>query len=278
VLAVVHIGPTFSRNLEAQESDSIQILLDGRRPNAALVVQGYLNRIIQDFVQEWSDTGSTNPRHTPPGFLVSRIWFNENLSPIWSSVPAMLGIELNVVALVLCALSVARERELGTFEQLLVSPLRPTEILIGKTIPGVILGFVIGIVMIALAILIFRLPFAGSLFTLLGAMLLFLFATVGVGLFISSLAKTQQQAFLGAFTYIVPASLLSGLATPFENIPDWLRWVAYINPLQYMISISRAMFLEGPSAAEVFNMTWPLLPIAFVTLTSAAWLFRRRME
>ena len=281
VVAVLHIGPSFSRNLEGDRSSSIQILLDGRRPNVALVVQGYLNRIIQDFVQDRKEYGNPSASRTNAsqfGFLVPRMWFNENLNPIWSSVPAILGIQINVVALLLCALSVARERELGTFEQLLVSPLRPTEILIGKTVPGVILGFGVGVVMIATAILVFRLPFAGSVFTLLGAMLLFLLATVGVGLFISSLAKTQQQAFLGAFTYVVPASILSGLATPFENIPEWLRWIAYLNPVQYMISVSRAMFLEGPPATEVMNMIWPLAPIALVTLTAAAWLFRKRME
>lgn len=281
VVAVVHIGASFSKSLEGANSSSIQILLDGRRPNASLVVQGYLNRIIQDFVQDWKKYGypPAKSRNTSQSsLLVSRMWFNENLSPLWSSVPAMLGVEMMIVALLLSALSVARERELGTFEQLLVSPLRPIEILIGKTVPGVILGFGIGVMMIAMAIIIFRLPFAGSLFTLLGAMLLFLFATVGVGLFISSLAKTQQQAFLGAFVYIVPSALLSGLATPFENVPEWLRWFAYINPLQYMISISRTIFLEGPRAAEAMNMVWPLAPIALVTLTAAAWLFRNRME
>ena len=278
VVGVIHIGPAFTRNLLAGDSpSSIQILLDGRRPNVALVAQGYLVRIIQDYILE--KTQARSPGNSSPiSYPVSRMWFNENLNPIWSSVPALLGVELNIVALLLCALSVARERELGTFEQLLVSPLRPTEILIGKTVPGVILAFAIGVVMILMAIFAFRLPFVGSIFTLLGAMLLFLLATVGIGLFISSLAKTQQQAFLGAFTYVVPASLLSGLATPFENIPDWLRWMAYIDPLQYMITISRAMFLEGPDATQVIHMIWPLAPIAMVTLTTAAWLFRRRME
>jgi len=109
-------------------------------------------------------------------------------------------------------------------------------------------------------------------------MLLFLVAIVGVGLFISSLAKTQQQGFLGAFTYLVPAVLLSGFATPVENISGWLRWVAYLNPLRYMISISRSIFLEGPDTTVVMNMMWPLAPIGLVTLTAAAWLFRKRME
>ena len=278
VMAVVHIGPTFSKSMESGRPAAVQVLLDGRKPNAAMVVQGYLNLIVQDYVKDRQTFYGGSTVTGRPAELVTRRWFNENLDPLWSSVPGLLGIELNVVALLLCALSVARERELGTFEQLLVSPLRPTEILIGKTVPGVVFSFGIGVVMIILAVLVFGLPFAGSPFILAGAMLLFLLATVGVGLFISSLAKTQQQAFLGAFTYMVPASLLSGLATPYENIPGWLQWLARIDPLQYMITISRAMFLEGPGAGVVFRMIWPLAPIALVTLTLAAWLFRHRME
>lgn len=282
VLAVVHIGPTFSRDLEAGHSTPVQVLLDGRKANAALVVQGYINRIVQDFAAERSaDKGRfrTTRRRIVSSAIVPRMWFNPNLSPIWSSVPALLGILINLVALLITALSVARERELGTFEQLLVSPLRPAEILIGKAVPAVMLGFGEGALMIAMLILVFRLPFTWSGVVLLFvAMLLFLVAIVGVGLFISSLAKTQQQGFLGAFTYLVPAVLLSGFATPVENISQWLRWVAYLNPLRYMISISRSIFLEGPDTTVVMNMMWPLAPIGLVTLTAAAWLFRKRME
>ncbi|MFA6810268.1 MAG: ABC transporter permease, partial [Desulfoplanes sp.] len=185
---------------------------------------------------------------------------------------------INLVALLVTALSVARERELGTYEQLLVSPLRPTEILLGKAVPAIILGFIEGVLMVALLLLIFRIPFTGSLLLLLLAMFLFLVAIVGVGLFISSLSKTQQQGFLGAFTYMVPAVLLSGFATPVANIPLWLRWLAYLNPLHYMISLTRAIFLENPDAAGVMHMIWPLLPIGLITLTGATWMFRKRME
>jgi ABC-2 type transport system permease protein len=270
ILAAVHIGPTFSKNIEAGEHTSIQILLDGREANAALVVQGYINRIVQDFVSEWTSyremhkTGGRHIRST----LVSRIWFNPNLNSTWSTVPALVGILSNLVVLMITALSVARERELGTFEQLLVSPLRPVEILIGKTMPALILGFVEGIFMMSMAVLIFRLPITlRGVLLLLGVMFLFLLSIVGVGLFISSLAKTQQQGFLGAFTYQVPATLLCGFATPIENIPDWLRWVAYVNPLQYMVTICRTIFLENPSITLVVSMVWPLIPIGLTTLT-----------
>ena len=281
VLAVVHIGPTFSQEMEAGRSAPIQVILDGRKANAALVVQGYIGRIVETFAVQWSaDNGHPNTRQgsTESSVLVPRMWFNPNLNPIWSAVPALVGILINLVALLVTALSVARERELGTYEQLLVSPLRPTEILLGKAVPAIILGFVEGLLMVSLLLLVFRLPFTGSMGLLLLAIFLFLVAIVGVGLFISSVSKTQQQGFLGAFTYMVPAVLLSGFATPVENIPDWLRWLAYLNPLHYMISISRAIFLENPGAAEVMHMIWPLLPIGIITLTGATWMFQKRIE
>lgn len=281
VLAVVHIGPTFSKAVETGRSAPLQVILDGRKANAALVVQGYIGSIVQTFAAQWSADNKhphTRQTFTESNLLVPRMWFNPNLNPIWSAVPALVGILINLVALLVTALSVARERELGTYEQLLVSPLRPAEILLGKAVPAIILGFVEGVLMVSLLLLAFRLPFTGSMGLLLLAIFLFLVAIVGVGLFISSISKTQQQGFLGAFTYMVPAVLLSGFATPVDNIPDWLRWIAYLNPLHYMISISRAIFLENPGAAEVMRMIWPLVPIGIITLTGATWMFQKRME
>jgi ABC-2 type transport system permease protein len=281
ILAAVHIGPTFSKDIKAGKRTSIQILLDGREANAALVVQGYINRIVQDFMSEWTSYREMHKTggHRISSTLVPRMWFNPNLNSTWSTVPALVGILSNLVVLMVTALSVARERELGTFEQLLVSPLRPVEILAGKAIPALVLGFAEGIFMMSMAVLVFRLPITLSgVLLLLGVMFLFLLSIVGVGLFISSLAKTQQQGFLGAFTYQVPATLLCGFATPVENIADWLRWLAYVNPLQYMVTICRTIFLENPSMNVVVSMVWPLLPIGLATLTTASLLFKRKME
>jgi ABC-2 type transport system permease protein len=174
------------------------------------------------------------------------------------------------------ALSVAREKELGTFDQLLVSPLRAGEILVGKAVPAVALGGLEGTLMITMAVLVFRLPLSWhGLQVLLAAMPLFLIAVVGIGLFVSSLARTQQQGLLGAFTYQVPATLLSGFATPVENIALGLRWIAYVNPLQYMVSLARMAFLEDPGWDVVLGLIWPMVPIGLVSLTAAALLFRQ---
>jgi len=278
VIAVVYIEPQFTKNMEIGVPAVVQIILDGRKANASLIVQGYINRIIQEFVSEWHE----EHRGRPDAVLSTaapRVWFNPNLKATWSTVPALVGILSNLVVLLITALSIARERELGTFEQLLVSPLRPVEILIGKSVPALVLGVTEGMLMSVAVMLVFRLPITAVGFVLLFfSMLLFVLSIVGVGLFISSLSKTQQQGFLGAFAYQVPATLLCGFATPIENMPHWLQLVAYINPLQYMVALSRSIFLESPSPALVSQMAWPLIPIGAFTLVASMWLFRRKME
>ncbi len=270
-ICVAHIGQRFSAEIESGQTATIQLILDGRKANAAFIIQGYLNRVSREFSNEISKEANKD-------ILVSRIWFNENLNPLWSTVPALLGILINLIALIITSLSIARERELGTFEQLLVSPLRPIEILFGKMIPSVLIGLIEGVALIAIVVIFFRIPITGSPLVLFLAMVIFLFSIVGVGLFISSLAKTQQQGFLGAFTYFVPAVLLSGFVSPIENIPYSLRILAYINPLRYIILISRNVFLEDPLTSDVIKMTLPLIPIALFTLIAAAALFKKRTQ
>jgi ABC-2 type transport system permease protein len=282
-LLVLSIDPAFSRDLRAGRPARVQLILDGRRANAAAIVLGYATTIIQDFAQDARDRGGGASAQSRPApgvrsVIVSRAWFNPNLSSVWNTVPALVGILTTLIGLLITALSVARERELGTFEQLLVSPLRPAEILVGKTVPAVALGFAEGLMMALIGRVVFGIPMVGSAWLLAGAIFVFLLAIVGVGLFISSLAKTQQQAILGAFTFMVPAVLLSGFATPVENMPPWLRWVTYGNPLRYFLVISRGVFLEGMNLDIAAMNLWPLAAIAVVTLGSASWLFRHRME
>jgi len=285
-LLVLTIDPAFSRDLRAGLPARVQLILDGRRANAAAVVLGYANAIIADFAQSArarrgptaASAASPASPQTVNSVVVSRAWFNPNLSSVWNTVPALVGILTTLIGLLITALSVARERELGTFEQLLVSPLRPFEILVGKTVPAILLGMSEGALMAAAARVVFGIPIIGSPLLLALAILVFLLAVVGVGLFISSIAKTQQQAILGAFTFMVPAVLLSGFATPVENMPPWLRAVTVVNPLRYFLVISRGVFLEGMDLPVAAANLWPLALIATATLAAAAWLFRHRME
>lgn len=183
-----------------------------------------------------------------------------------------------LIGLTVTGLSVARERELGTFDQLLVSPLQPVEILIGKTIPGIFIGLIEGSIIVAAAVWIFKIPFTGSIFLLYLSMFVFVLAIIGVGLFVSSLSKTQQQAILGSFVFMVPAVTLSGYATPIENMPEWLQYATLINPLRYYLVIAKGLFLKDMPASIVFDNIWPMLLIALFNLTCAAWFFRRRLE
>jgi ABC-2 type transport system permease protein len=209
---------------------------------------------------------------------VARVWFNPNFETTWSSVPNLVAILTTVLGLVVTALSVARERELGTFEQLLVSPLRPIEIIVGKTVPALLIGLVEVTGMLLVGVFLFRVPFHGSIALLYASMLVYLAAVIGVGLFISSLSRTQQQAILGAFVFMVPAVLLSGFASPIENMPDWLQWVTLANPVRHFLVIVKGLFLKDLPAVEVARNLWPLALIAPLTLSAATWLFRRRLE
>jgi ABC-2 type transport system permease protein len=273
VLAGIQIGPTFSRDLSAGRPADVQILLDGRRSNASQIVSGYLTQIINDLAAE-----SAGPYRRPRAEVVPRNWFNPNLEYTWFVVPGLIALIAMFVGLIVTGLSVARERELGTFDQLMVSPLRSREILIGKVIPPLLIGLSHVTVYILVALLFFGIPLRGSLLLLYGSAVLYLAAVVGVGLFISSLCATQQQAILGSFLFIAPATLLSGFATPIENMPDWLQPLTLIDPLRYFLVITRGVFLKGLPAGEVARNALPLLAIAIVTQSAAAWLFRRRME
>ena len=274
-LMVVYIRADFSREITAGRPAKVQILLDGRRSNAAQIVEGYTNAIVARFNEQLLDERGTLP---PSTVVIGRLWFNPNQTVTWNTVPSLVAILTTVMGLLVTALSVARERELGTFEQLLVSPLGPLEIIVGKTVPALILGIAQATAMIIAGLVVFHVPLEGSLVLLYAGMVVYLFAVIGVGLFVSSLAKTQQQAILGAFVFMVPAMSLSGFASPIENMPDWLQYATLANPIRYYIVIVKGVFLKNAPADVVFANMWPMAIIAVVTLSSAAWLFRHRME
>jgi ABC-2 type transport system permease protein len=275
VLMVLHLRPDFSRALAAGRPAAVQLILDGRRSNAAQLVAGYAQAILDGYNEELT-AGRRGPE--APSVIVSRIWFNPNRETSWNSVPSLVAILTTLMGLVVTALSVAREREVGTFEQLLVSPLQPVEIIVGKTAPALLIGLAEATMMIGVGVLAFRVPLHGSLALLYASMVVYLAAVIGVGLFISSLARTQQQAILGAFVFMVPAFTLSGFATPIENMPGWLQVATLANPVRHFLVIVKGLFLKDMPAGEVFPSLWPLALIALLTLSAATWLFRRRLE
>jgi ABC-2 type transport system permease protein len=274
-LMVVHLGPAFSREVAAGRPAAVQLLLDGRRSNAAQLVAGYAGEIVARYAAELESLRGGPP---PASTVVSRVWFNPNLESTWSTVPALVAILTTLMGLMVTGLSVARERELGTFDQLLVSPLSPTEILIGKSVPALLIGTAEATGMILVGVYAFGVPFRGSVGLLYLSMEVYLAALIGVGLLVSSLAKTQQQAILYSFMFMVPAMLLSGFASPIANMPDWLQALTWANPVRHFMTILKGLFLKDLPAADVSRSLAPLCVIAAVTLSAASWLFRRRME
>ncbi len=274
VLMVLHLGPRFSANLRRGRTASLQAILDGRNSNTAMLALNYLRSIVLDFNRDWS---AVSGQRGPPAVLQMRAWYNEDLNSHWFIIPGIVGLLTLVVTLVVTALSVAREREQGTFDQLLVTPLRPAEILIGKALPGMVIGIIEATVIIVVASLWFDIPLRGELGALYAGLLLFLLSAVGVGLMISAISVTQQQAVLGAFLFLVPGVILSGFATPIANMPVPVQWITYLDPLRYFLIIVRGVFLEGDSYALLVHQYWPMAIIGVLSLTAAGWLFRHRM-
>lgn len=272
---VVSIDPQFSRNLDAGREAEVQLILDGRKSNSTQIVAGYANRIIETFNNDFTAKAGIYQQNAA---LVPRNWFNPNLLYYWFNIPSLVATLSMLTCLTITSISVARERELGTFDQLLVSPLSPLDILIGKVVPGILVGFFEGLLLMTVGVLLFRVPFTGSLGLMMLSILVFVASMSGIGLFVSSLSKTQQQAMLGTFLVVVPFVLLSGFATPVENMPSWLQPVSNFIPMKYMLVISKGIFLKAMPAHIVLNNLWPMAVIGVFTQVGASLFFRRRLE
>jgi len=274
VMAVVHIGPTFSADLQLGRPAPVQVIIDGRNSNTAMIALNYVRSSINRFNDAQIAAGGLRG---PPARLETRAWFNPNLESRWFFIPGIIGMLTLVVTMLVTALTVAREREQGTFDQLLVTPLRPGEILVGKCVPGLVIGIVQATVILLVATLWFRVPFIGSLPAFYAGLCLFLLSGVGIGLLVSALSATQQQGLLGAFLFMVPAVILSGFATPIANMPRVVQWLTYADPLRYFLVILRKTFLEGAGFALLTDQLWPMALIGATTMAAASWLFRHRM-
>ncbi len=273
-LLVIHIDPQFSRNLLLGRTASVQVIADGRNSNTAMLALNYVLTVVNNFNTAWN---ARSGHAGPPAYVVTRAWFNPNLESRWFIVPGIVGLLTLVVTMMVTALSIAREREQGTFDQLLVTPLRPVEIIIGKALPGFFIGMAEATVIILAAIFWFHIPFLGSVVTLYTGVFLFLLSAIGIGLMISSIAVTQQQGLLGAFLFLVPAIILSGFTTPIANMPPLIQELTLLNPMRYFMVILRGVFLEGMTFNLLIDQFWPMAVIGITTLTTAGWLFRHRL-
>jgi ABC-2 type transport system permease protein len=274
-LVVLQFDQEFERRLLAGDVAGVQVIADGRNSNTAATATGYINSIVDRFNVDWRENHGQPPLSVQ---TATRAWFNPNLVTQWNMIPALIGTLTMLQTLLLTAMSVAREREQGTFDQLLVTPFRPVEIMAGKALPSLLIGVVQATMILLVAQLWFKIPFVGSFVTLYAGMALFLLAAVGIGLMISSVVGTMQQALLFSFMILMPFTLLSGLTTPLSAMPAALQYLTLINPLRYAIDIAHRVYLEGASLDQLTPDLWPLALIATVTLSIAAWMFRHRLQ
>ena len=272
---VIQIDQDFERRLLSNAPASIQVIADGRNSNTAGTAMGYVNAIVESFNTNWR---SEHGQAGAPVRLTTRAWYNPNLETRWHMIPALIGTLTLLQTLLITGLSVAREREQGTFDQLLVTPFRPSEIMVGKALPSMFVGISQATLVLLVAQLWFRIPFVGSFVTLYAGMSLFVLAAIGIGLLLSSVAATMQQAMLFSFLLIMPFSLLSGLTTPISSMPVVVQYLTYVNPLRYAINIAHRVYLEGAGLGLLMPELWPLALIAAVTLPIASWMFRHRLS
>ncbi len=264
----IQIPPTFSADL-ARGDATVQLLFDGTNSNLATVAMGYAERIVQDYGISMAEIPVTMPVA-----LQERAWFNPDLKSRDYNVPAVVGLVVMLICLVLTSLAVVREREVGTLEQLRVSPITPGELIAGKTIPFAVLGLMdLGLVT-AVARLWFRVPFTGSTELFLAASFFYLLAALGLGLFISTVSSTQREAFMTTFLIFMPTILLSGFMFPVSSMPQLFRWIAEVNPMTHYLIVVRGVFLKGAGFSEL----WPRLIALAVTGVALLWVATFRFK
>lgn len=274
VLLAVHLQQDFSRNIARGEPGTIQVLVDGRRANAGQVAFSYLQTIASELQLELTEMNSTD---VTPQVLV-RHWYNPNLEFRWFIVPALVTTLAFIPAVSISILSVARDRELGTLDQLIVSPVSPTQIIVSKALPPIVAGLISSVIISTLAVFAFQVPYTGSLLTMFSAIGLFVFACAGFGLAISAFCNTQQQAMMGMFTLTVPMFITSGFFSPVENMPEFLQVFSELNPLKHAMIVVQGCFLQALTLAEAWRNMWPLIILGLVCMGLATAILRWRTQ
>lgn len=269
------LDSNFSKDILSGKPTNVQIIVDGRQTNIASITNSYVSQILLSYESE----NFPNRYQSVPRINVEvRNWFNPNLIFLWYTVVSLIGLLACMIALLLTALSIAREREMGTFDQLTVSPLSPFEILIGKTIPPLFFSLIITTIMSCFAVFLFKIPFTGSVLLFYISTIVFLLSMLGIGLFISSICKTQQQAILGAFAFQMPAVLLSGYVSPIEDMPLIFQYMTLIDPIRFYLIILKGTFLKAMSFDDIFHNLIPLMIIGIIALSIAAWMFEKNLD
>jgi ABC-2 type transport system permease protein len=273
----------FGRDLMTGGSPQVQMIFDGSDANTANVLLSYATQIVASYAAGAARPGAVRlqPQGTRPGAIMPepRVWFNPDLKSSNFMVPGVVALVLMIITMTLTSLAIVKEKEIGTLEQLLVTPIQPYELILGKLIPFVLIGVVDVVVVLALAHYWFEVPMVGSLPLLFGLSGLFILTTLGLGLFISTIARSQQQAMLIAqFFFFMPFIYLSGFAFPISNMPEAIQYVTYLIPLRYFLEIVRGVFLKGAGFGELWPQAAALFLLGGAILTLAVARFRETIE
>jgi ABC-2 type transport system permease protein len=289
VQAVIRVLPGFARDIERGKTAGVQVLIDGTNSNTASLVSNYANLVVAGYAaqvqaeQQRQQLLTRSPTAPVGGSVAqvnarSRVWFNPDLRSRNYFIPGVVANIIMTVTLMLTALGIVREKEIGTMEQLMVTPIRPIELIIGKMIPFALMGLVDLVLVTVAAIVVFHIPFRGSALLLLACSILFLMTSLGAGLFISTVSHTQQQAMMSSFFFTMPAFMLSGFTFPIRNMPPAIKAIAYVNPVYYFMEIVRGIFLKGAGLQAVWPQMIFLAVFGVAILSLSAWRFQKRLD
>ncbi|MBZ5705326.1 MAG: ABC transporter permease [Acidobacteriia bacterium] len=258
VTVALQVHPGFSENLRKGQTASLQVVVDATNSNTALIAAGYANQIAQNFAQDYQQDRMQRispmlVERIPHVELQPRPWYNTDLRSRWFFVPGVIGSLTLVLVTTLTAFAVVREREIGTLEQIMVTPIRPVEFILGKTVPFFLIGLLDVALIGTVGTLWFQVPFRGQVSVLLAGTILFLLCQLGVGLLISTVSRTQQQAMVTSFFFIMPAITFSGFGFPISTMPQWLQQITYLDPLRYFLVVIRGVYLKGVG----LDVLWP---------------------
>jgi ABC-2 type transport system permease protein len=282
VLAVIVIPKNFEKNIERKISAKVQVIFDGSDGNTASIAAGYISKIVGEHSQSLlMDLMDKTGRQLLPAGRVeaeTRVWYNPTLKTRYFMVPGIVGLLLSIITLILTSLAIVKEKEIGTLEQIIVTPIKSYQLIIGKLVPFTILGFAAVVIVLTAMRVVFDIPVRGSILFLFGASFLYILSTLGLGLFVSTISHTQQQAMMIAiFGIMMPMVFLSGFAFPVENMPEIIQYISHAIPLKYFITIIRGVILKGVGFAELWSESLILLLMGGAILFLSALRFRKRL-
>ncbi len=283
VVLAVHIHPGFAQKLRKGETAPLQVVVDATNSNTALIALGYVNQIAQRFAQDYQRDRLERMAPqltglTPQIELQRRPWYNEDLESQWFFVPGVIGTLILVMVGVLTAFAIVREREIGTLEQIMVTPIRPAEFILGKTIPFFLIGLLDTALIAVVGTLWFKIPFRGDFLVLLLGAVLYILCILAVGLFISTISRTQQQAMVSAFLFNMPAITFSGFGFPIRNMPEWLQWLTYLDPLRYFLIVIRSVYLKGTGLDILWPQMAAMAALALGLMTISVFRFHKSLD